>query len=113
EAGVARGAIGFFTWVGITYSIRVFWSPVVDRVRLPLLGRLLGQRRGWILLAQLVIVAGLAGMALTDPLDELVRLALFALVVAFGSATQDIAIDAWRIEAAPEQEQAAMSATYV
>ena len=113
EAGVTRGAIGFFTWVGITYSIKVFWAPVVDRVPLPLLGRLLGQRRSWILLAQLVIVAGLAGMALTDPMVDLARLALFALLVAFGSATQDIAIDAWRIEAAPPAEQAAMSATYV
>ena len=113
EAGVTRGAIGFFTWVGITYSIKVFWSPVVDRVRLPLLGRLLGQRRSWILLAQLVIAVGLAGMALTDPLSDLARLALFALLVAFGSATQDIAVDAWRIEAAPREEQAAMSATYV
>ncbi|MGY0560639.1 AmpG family muropeptide MFS transporter [Luteimonas sp. A277] len=113
EAGVTRGAIGFFTWIGITYSIKVFWAPVVDRVPLPLLGRLLGQRRSWILLAQLVIVAGLAGMALTDPMADLVRLALFALLVAFGSATQDIAIDAWRIEAAPPAEQAAMSATYV
>ncbi|WP_058836236.1 AmpG family muropeptide MFS transporter [Luteimonas abyssi] len=113
EAGVTRGAIGFFTWVGITYSIKVFWAPVVDRVALPGLGRWLGQRRSWILLAQSVIIAGLAGMAMTDPLQDLVRLALFALLVAFGSATQDIAVDAWRIEAAPPQEQAAMSATYV
>ncbi|MEN1925447.1 MFS transporter [Luteimonas sp. MJ293] len=113
EAGVTRSAIGFFTWIGITYSIKVFWAPVVDRVPLPVLGRLLGQRRSWILLAQVVIVAGLAGMALTDPMVDLVRLALFALLVAFGSATQDIAIDAWRIEAAPPEEQAAMSATYV
>lgn len=113
EAGVSRGTIGFFTWIGITYSVKVFWSPVVDRVRLPLLGRLLGQRRSWILLAQLVIVAGLAGMAMSDPLNDLVMLAVCALVVAFGSATQDIAIDAWRIEAAPKHEQAAMSATYV
>ncbi|TXK60799.1 AmpG family muropeptide MFS transporter [Alkalisalibacterium limincola] len=113
EAGVARSAIGFFSWVGITYSIKVFWSPIVDKVRLPILGRLLGQRRSWILLAQALIILGLAGMAFTDPAQDLVRMALFALVVAFGSATQDIAIDAWRIEAAPVEEQAAMSATYV
>jgi len=113
EAGVTRSAIGFFSWVGITYSIKVFWSPIVDRVTLPVLGRLLGQRRSWMLLAQLLIVAGLLGMAFTDPGTHLRNMALFALLVAFGSATQDIAIDAWRIEAAPVQEQAAMSSTYV
>jgi MFS transporter, PAT family, beta-lactamase induction signal transducer AmpG len=113
EAGVTRSAIGFFSWIGITYSIKVFWSPLVDRVRLPWLGRRLGQRRSWILLAQVMIVAGLVGMAATDPAQNLLQMALLALLVAFGSATQDIAIDAWRIEAAPIEEQAAMSATYV
>jgi PAT family beta-lactamase induction signal transducer AmpG len=113
EAGVTRSAIGFFSWVGITYSIKVFWAPVVDRVRLPVLGRLLGQRRSWILFAQMLIVAGLAGLSVTDPGEALARTAALALLVAFGSATQDIAVDAWRIEAAPVEEQAAMSATYV
>ena len=113
EAGVSRTAIGLFSWVGITYSIKVVWSPVVDRLPLPLLHRLLGRRRGWILLAQLAIAGGLLGMAHTDPATELGRLAAFAVLVAFGSATQDIAIDAWRIEAAPPERQAAMAATYV
>lgn len=113
ESGVTRASIGFFTWVGITYSVKVFWAPVVDRVPLPLLGRWLGKRRSWMLLAQLMIVGGLVGMAFTDPQTQLFQLAVLALMVAFGSATQDIAIDAWRIEAVEVKRQAAMSATYV
>jgi MFS transporter, PAT family, beta-lactamase induction signal transducer AmpG len=113
EAGVSRTAIGLFSWVGITYSIKVLWAPVVDRLELPLLYRLLGRRRSWIVLAQLAIAGGLAGMAYTDPSVDLARMAVFAVVVAFGAATQDVAIDAWRIEAAPPERQAAMAATYV
>jgi MFS transporter, PAT family, beta-lactamase induction signal transducer AmpG len=113
EAGVARASIGFFSWIGITYSIKVLWAPVVDRIQLPLLGRWLGKRRSWMLLAQLMIASGLVGMAMTDPVQDLTWLAVFALLVAFGSATQDVAIDAWRIEAASTERQAAMSAVYV
>lgn len=113
EAGVARSSIGFFTWIGITYSIKWCWSPFVDRLPLPLLTRWLGQRRGWILAAQCLVIVGLLGMASSDPREQLLAVALWALLVAFGSATQDIAIDAWRIEAAPKAEQAAMSAVYV
>lgn len=113
EAGVSRASIGFFSWIGITYSIKVLWAPVVDRLTLPLLGGLLGRRRSWMLLAQLLIAGGLTGMALTDPVEDLMRVAMFALLVAFGSATQDVAIDAWRIEAVSVERQAAMSATYV
>lgn len=113
EAGASRANIGFFSWIGITYSIKILWAPIVDRLQLPMLGRLLGRRRSWILLAQLMIAAGLAGMALTDPTQDLGRLAFFALLVAFGSASQDVAIDAWRIEAASVERQAAMSAVYV
>lgn len=113
EAGVSRTAIGLFSWVGITYSIKVLWSPVVDRLPLPVLHRLLGRRRSWILLAQVTIAAGLAGMAYTDPANQLAQMAVFAVLVAFGAATQDVAIDAWRIEAAPPERQAAMAATYV
>src|SRR5690625_2379768 len=113
DVGVARASIGFFSWVGITYSIKVLWAPVVDRMELPLLGRWLGKRRSWMLLAQFMIAGGLVGMAMTDPLQNLIQLALFALLVAFGSATQDVAVDAWRIEAASSERQAAMSAVYV
>jgi MFS transporter, PAT family, beta-lactamase induction signal transducer AmpG len=113
EAGVSRTAIGLFSWVGVTYSIKVLWSPVVDRLALPLLHRALGRRRSWILLAQLTIAVGLLGMAHTDPATELGQMAAYAVLVAFGSSTQDVAIDAWRIEAAPPERQAAMAATYV
>ena len=109
---ISRTAIGFFSWVGITYSIKVFWAPVVDRLPLPFLTRLLGRRRGWMLLAMLGIAAGLLGMASTDPAQNLTAMALFALVVAFSSATQDIAIDAYRIEAVAPELQGAMAATY-
>lgn len=113
DVGIARTTIGFFSWVGITYSIKVFWAPVVDRLPLPLLTRLLGKRRSWMLIAQLTIITGLVGMSLTNPHADLTLLALLALLVAFGSATQDITIDAYRIEAVNPQLQGAMAATYV
>jgi len=113
EEGLSKSAIGFFSWIGITYSVKVFWAPVVDRFQLPLLQKLLGQRRSWILLAQSGIVAGLMLMAVTDPVMQLTQLAVLGVLVAFSSATQDISIDAYRIEAAVPEFQAAMSATYV
>lgn len=113
DEGITRTAIGFFSWVGITYSIKVFWAPVIDRLPFPVLTRALGKRRGWMLVAQLGIVTGLAGMAITDPHTGLTQLALFALLVAFGSATQDITIDAYRIEAVGRNLQGAMAANYV
>jgi len=113
DANVSHGAIGFFSWVGITYSIKVLWAPVVDRVRIPWLTRMLGKRRSWMLVAQLGIALGLLGMATIDPAQQLAYTAAFALVVAFGSATQDVAIDAYRIEAVIKERQAAMAATYI
>lgn len=113
DTGVARTTIGFFSWVGITYSIKVFWAPVIDRLPLPVLTALLGKRRSWMLLAQCAIAVGLTGMALTDPRRDLQLIAMFALLVAFGSATQDITVDAYRIEAVDKRLQGAMAATYV
>lgn len=113
EAGVQVSAIGFFSWVGLTYSIKVVWAPIVDRVPLPFLGRWLGQRRSWILLAQCGIAAGLAGMAGMKPNQALPLLAMLAVWVAFASATQDVAIDAFRIELAPVDLQGALSASYI
>lgn len=113
SAGVEVAAIGFFAWIGMLYSIKFFWAPVVDRVTLPLLTRLLGQRRSWMLLAQATIAAGLVGLAATPPVGNLGWVAAFALLVAFGSATQDIAIDAFRIESASDDMQAAMASTYI
>ncbi len=112
EAEVVRTTIGFFSWVGITYSIKVFWAPVVDRFRLPFLNAALGRRRSWMLLAQAGIATGLLGIAFTDPATDLRQVALFAFLVAFSSATQDISIDAYRIEAVNRELQGAMAATY-
>ncbi|WP_227368450.1 AmpG family muropeptide MFS transporter [Halomonas sp. M20] len=113
DVDVEVAAIGFFSWIGILYSIKFFWAPVVDRLPLPGLTRLFGQRRGWMLLAQVTIALGLVGLAYTDPRASLVSVAGFALLVAFGSATQDIVIDAFRIESAMEEVQAAMASTYI
>ncbi len=113
EAEVSRSAIGFFAWVGITYSIKVLWAPVVDRLELPLITRWLGQRRSWILLGQLGIALGLIGMASVEPATQLWSVAAFAVLVAFSSSTQDIAIDAYRIEAVIDRFQGAMSASYI
>src|SRR5690554_200508 len=112
DVGVERTTIGFFAWVGITYSIKVFWSPVVDRVRLPILRRI-GQRRSWILLGQVGIATGLVLMSLVNPIDSLMVVAIAALLVAFSSATQDVALDAFRIESAAIELQGAMSAAYI
>ncbi|MDN6322468.1 MAG: MFS transporter [Halomonas sp.] len=111
--GVEVAAIGFFAWIGMLYSIKFFWAPVVDRLALPILTRAFGQRRGWMLLAQATIAAGLVGLAGLSPVGNLGWVALFALLVAFGSATQDIAIDAYRIESADDDVQAAMASTYI
>lgn len=113
DANVDVAAIGFFSWIGMLYSIKLIWAPVVDRLPLPGLTRLLGQRRGWMLLAQLTIAGGLVGLASLDPRESLALVAGFALLVAFGAATQDIVIDAFRIESAGEEVQAAMASTYI
>jgi PAT family beta-lactamase induction signal transducer AmpG len=112
EVGIERATIGMLSWVGIIYSIKFFWAPVVDRLPLPLLHRLLGRRRSWMLLAQAGIAVGLFNMAHLNPVGHLGAMAALALLVAFSSATQDIAIDAWRIEAAPQQMQGVMAAAY-
>lgn len=113
DVGIQKSVIGFFSWIGITYSIKVFWAPVIDHLRIPLLTNFLGKRRSWMLLAQIGIAGGLLGMAVTDPSTHLESIAWFALLVAFSSATQDISVDAYRIEAIDKKYQAAMAASYV
>lgn len=113
EYGVSRTTIGFFSWIGIVYSIKVIWAPVVDRLRLPLLSKWLGQRRAWMLIAQVGIVAGLLFMSRLDVANELTALALVGVWIAFCSATQDISIDAYRIEIAETEQQAAVAASYI
>ncbi len=112
EAGIDRATIGHLSWIGLAYSFKWLWSPLVDRLSLPLLTRLLGRRRAWLLLSQIIITVALVGMALTDPVVDLAQLVFFALAVAFASATQDIALDAYRIEAVAVELQGAMAATY-
>ncbi|HET7062462.1 MAG TPA: MFS transporter [Nitrosospira sp.] len=112
EAGVDRSTIGHLSWVGLAYGVKWMWSPLVDRLPLPFLTSFLGRRRAWLLLSQVVIALGLLGMASTDPLDNLAYTVFFALTVAFASATQDIALDAYRIEAVSVRLQGAMAATY-
>jgi len=104
DEGISLKLIGFASWAGLAYVLKPFWSPIVDRIDVPVLGRF-GRRRGWMLLAQLVIAAGLVAMALTGPKAGLTTVVGFAVMVAFASATQDIVIDAWRIEAAEESEE--------
>lgn len=112
DVGVEKTAIGFFAWVGITYSIKVLWAPVVDRLSLPILHRL-GQRRSWMLVAQLGIALSLLLLAQLDPQQSLLIIALVAVLIAFSSSTQDIAIDAFRIESAKDEMQGALSAAYI
>jgi len=109
---IERATIGFFAWIGITYSIKFLWAPVMDRLPLPGLTKIFGQRRSWMLLAQAGIITGLIGMSFTDPATNIVTMVLFAFLVAFSSATQDVAIDAYRIEAVELDWQGAMAAMY-
>lgn len=115
DVGVELSVIGFFSWVGVTYSVKVFWAPVVDTLPLPWLTKCFGKRRSWMLLAQLGIAAGLVGMASADVESQLQLqwIAIFAIWVAFCSSTQDIVIDAYRIEAVIVEYQGAMAAMYV
>jgi PAT family beta-lactamase induction signal transducer AmpG len=112
DEGTELSAIGFISGVGLAYSLKFVWAPLLDRVELPLLGRL-GKRRSWIVLAQIGVVAGLVAMTAIGPGGGLVVFGVFAVVVAFASATQDIAIDAWRIESSRSAEELGlMSAAY-
>jgi PAT family beta-lactamase induction signal transducer AmpG len=112
EAGISRATIGYLSWVGLAYAFKWAWAPLVDRVPLPWLTRRFGRRRSWLIASQAVIAAGLVGMALAEPQVALAALVGCALVVAFASATQDIALDAYRIEAAAVEKQAALAAAY-
>ena len=112
EAGIDRTTIGYLSWVGLAYAFKWVWAPLVDRMPIPLLTRLMGRRRSWLLVSQVVIVAGLVGMAMNDPQLALLPVVWCALAVAFGSATQDIALDAYRIESADADRQAALAAAY-
>jgi MFS transporter, PAT family, beta-lactamase induction signal transducer AmpG len=104
DEGTGLTAIGVLSWVGTAYAFKFLWAPLLDRINLPLLGRL-GQRRGWMALAQVMTAFGLIAVALSGTRHGLVQLGILALVVALASSTQDIAIDAWRIETAKDANE--------
>jgi PAT family beta-lactamase induction signal transducer AmpG len=112
DKGTTLQAIGFLSWVGLAYSLKFLWAPVVDRLDAPIFGRL-GRRRSWMLLTQSLIAIGLLAMALTGINHGLATIGALALLVAFSSSTQDIVIDAWRIEAASDSDELGLlSAAY-
>ena len=112
DAGTTLGAIGFLSWVGLAYSLKVLWAPLVDRLDAPGFGRL-GRRRGWMIVSQLLVAVGLIGVSAIGVEAGLAALGILALIVAFASSTQDIVVDAWRIEAAADSDELGLlSAAY-
>lgn len=112
EAGIDRSTIGYLSWVGLIYAFKWLWAPLVDRLPIPLLTKFLGRRRSWLLFAQILIMGGLVGMSLSNPKDSIEVIVWCALLTAFGSATQDIALDAFRIESADVNRQGVLAASY-
>ncbi len=116
EAGVSRAAVTFFSWAALGYSFKFVWAPIVDLMPLPYLTRRLGRRRSWLLLAQGAIICAIAWMAAIDPagnLNNLTVMAMAAVLLGFSSATQDIVIDAYRIECSETAMQAMLASTYI
>src|SRR5437899_8094218 len=113
EAGVDLGTIGLFALVGTPYTVKFLWAPIVDALDVPLLSKLLGRRRGWLVLSQLLLIAAIGFLAVCAPVASPLLVAVGALLVATASATQDIVIDAFRVESLNESEQAAGMASYV
>jgi PAT family beta-lactamase induction signal transducer AmpG len=112
DEGTTLSAIGFLSWVGLAYSVKFLWAPIIDRVDAPLFGRF-GRRRGWMILTQILIAIGLAAIGTLGLRAGLASLGVLALVVAFSSSTQDIVVDAWRIEAASDSDELGLlSAAY-
>ncbi len=115
EAGVERSAVTFFSWAALGYSFKFVWAPLVDKLPLPILTKLLGRRRSWMLLSQFAIILAILWMSQTDPTESgsLTLMAIAAVLLGFSSATQDVVIDAYRIESAQTDLQALMSSTYI
>lgn len=108
EGGITLATIGFLSWVGLAYSLKFLWAPIIDKVRFPVLGKWLGLRRGWMMATQLLVAAGLLGMAYLKPEGGIEAFTALAALAAFASATQDIVIDAWRIEISDASEDMAL-----
>ncbi|HTC06972.1 MAG TPA: MFS transporter, partial [Xanthobacteraceae bacterium] len=113
ESGVNLGTIGLFALVGTPYTIKFLWAPLIDALDVPLLSRFFGRRRGWLLLSQFLLIAAIIFLGFCDPSASAFVVALGALLVATASATQDIIVDAFRVESLDESEQAAGMASYV
>ena len=113
ESGVDLGTIGLFALVGTPYTLKFLWAPLVDALHVPFFTQKFGRRRGWLVFSQLLLIASILLLALTDPARSPLYVALGALLVAAASSTQDIVVDAFRIESLPESEQAAGMASYV
>lgn len=116
EAGVSRSVVTYFSWAALGYSFKFIWAPLIDQLPIPLLTRHLGRRRSWMLVSQISVILAICGMAFTDPAGDgnaLTLMALFAVLLGFSSATQDIVIDAYRIESAEEKLQAMLASTYI
>jgi len=113
DAGVDLGTIGLFALVGVPYTIKFLWAPIVDAFQVPVLGRALGHRRGWLVFSQVLLMAAIVLLGFQDPLKAPLMVALAAVIVATASATQDIVIDAFRVEYLPTDAQAAGMAYFV
>ena len=114
EAGIDRAAVTYFSWAALGYSFKFVWAPLVDSLPIPILTRFLGRRRAWMLLSQVMIMLAIVAMAFVDPATQtLVVIAWAAILLGFSSATQDIVIDAYRIESADTKLQALMSSSYI
>lgn len=112
EASLDRSTISTFAWLGFAYSLKFLWAPIVDSTRIPILTKLLGRRRSWLLLAQIMVGVSLFFMSGFDPAENIQLFALVAFAVAFSSATQDIVVDAYRIECAESRMQGVLAAAY-
>jgi len=112
EVGIERSTIGFFYWVTAAYSLKFVWAPIVDRIPLPGLTEAMGHRRSWMLLAISGTIIGMLICGFSDPSTNLMQTVIGALILSFSGATLDISVDAWRIESAPNEEQAHMAAVY-
>jgi MFS transporter, PAT family, beta-lactamase induction signal transducer AmpG len=112
EAGVSRSAIGLMSYAALAFTFKFAWAPLIDEYDPPLVGRWLGRRRAWMLMAQVGVAAGLSGLAFGAPAESLSWSVAFAFLTAFAAASQDVTIDGWRIDAAPIERQGMMSAVY-
>lgn len=112
KSGVPVTTIGLFSWLALAYSLKFLWSPLVDAFDIPVLSRLVGRRRAWMMVSQATVAIALVGVGLSDPASNILVTAAFAFLVAVGSATQDVVVDGWRIDAAPTSRQGIMAAAY-